>query len=152
MKHHFQIPDFPNADFEIETSVLTGKSTLLKDNVQVEQSKEKGKPFLIPNGGGDLVKAYTKPAFPDSIPTLEINGTKHRIVEKLKWYQYALAALPVLLLFVGGAIGGALGAAGMVISINMFRQEGSETSNYIKVIGVIALTFFIYFALAFMFI
>ncbi len=48
MKHHFQLPDFPKANFEIETFMFTGTSTLVKDNIQLEQSKEKGKSFLIP--------------------------------------------------------------------------------------------------------
>ncbi|WP_445735078.1 hypothetical protein [Mariniflexile sp.] len=148
MKHTFQLQDFPNSNFEIETSILTGKSKLLKDNVQVEQSKEKGKPFLIPNETGELIKAFPKQSFPDTVPTLEINGVKNHIVLKLKWFQYVLGGLPILLLFIGGAIGGAIGALGSVANFNIFRQEGSEPLKYLKVAGVILATYTLYFVLA----
>ena len=90
MKYKFQLSDFPNSSFEIETSIWTGKSKLFKDNVQVEQSKEKGKPFIIPNGTEEPIKAFPKPSLPDVVPTLEINGIKNQIVPKLKWFQYVL--------------------------------------------------------------
>ncbi|MFA9189010.1 hypothetical protein AAGV33_11735 [Flavobacterium sp. FBOR7N2.3] len=147
MKHKFQLLDFPNSNFEIETSIWTGKSKLLKDNVQVEQSKEKGRPFLIPNGTSDLIKAFPKQSFPDFIPTLEINGVKNQIVEKLKWFQYVLGGLPIILLFAGGAIGGAIGVVGAITNFNIFREEGSEASKYLKVTGVVLATFTLYFVI-----
>lgn len=147
MKHKFQLLDFPNSNFEIETSIWTGKSKLLKDNVPVEQSKEKGRPFLIPNGTGDSIKVFPKQSFPDFIPTLEINGVKNQIVEKLKWFQYVLGGLPIILLFAGGAIGGAIGVVGAITNFNIFREEGSEASKYLKVTGVVLATFTLYFVI-----
>ncbi|WP_111310071.1 hypothetical protein [Confluentibacter sediminis] len=148
MKHTFQLQDFPNSYFEIETSIFTGKSKLLKNNIQVEQSTEKGRPFLIPNETGELIKAFPKQSFPDTVPALEINGVKNQIVAKLQWFQYVLGGLPILLLFVGGAIGGAIGAVAAVTNFNIFRQEGSETLKYLKVAGVILATYTLYFVLA----
>ncbi|MFB9053172.1 hypothetical protein ACFFVB_08780 [Formosa undariae] len=147
MKYKFQLPDFRDSNFEIETSIWTGKSKLFKDDVQIEQSKEKGRPFLIPNGTNDLVKAFPKPSFPDFIPTLEINGVKNLIADKLKWYQYVLGGLPILLIFVGGLVGGVLGALAAITNFNIFRQEGTEASKYLKVIGISIMTFILYFVL-----
>lgn len=148
MKQKFQLAGFSNSNFEIKTSFWTGKSTLMKDNVKVEQSKEKGKPFLLHNDNGELIKAFPKSSFPDFAPILEINGAKIQLAEKLKWFQYALGGLPILLVFAGGAIGGAIGAGGAIMNFNIFRQEGSETSKYLKVGGVVLATFTLYFILA----
>ncbi len=148
MKHQFHLADFPNSNFEIETSIWTGKSKLLKNNIQVEQSKEKGRPFLIPNGDNEFVKAFPKPSFPDFATTLEINGNKNYTVEKLKWFQYVLGGLPIILLFIGGALGGAIGIVGAITSYNIFRQDGSDFSKYLKVIGTVAATFALYFVFA----
>lgn len=148
MKYNFQLPDFPNSNFEIETSIWTGKTKLQKDNVQIEQSSEKGKPFLIPNSSGEIIKAFPKQSFPDFVPILEINGTKNQIVEKLKWFQYVLGGLPILLVFVGGAIGGAIGAVGTITNYNVFRQEGIELSKYLKIIGITVVSFVLYFTIA----
>ncbi len=148
MKQTFELPDFPNSSFEIETSLWTGKTTLHKDNVKIDRSKEKGKPFLISKTNGDIVKAYPKSSFPEFIPTLEINGNKYQIVEKLQWFQYILGGLPILLLFVGGAIGGAIGAVGSMVNFSIFRQDGPETLKYLKVIGVVIVSFSLYFILS----
>lgn len=148
MKYNFKLPDFPNSDFEIETSIWTGKSKLSMDNLQLEQSKEKGNPFLIPSTNGEFVKAFPKQSLPDFVPTLEINGIKNQIVEKLKWVQYAIGGLPILLLFIGGAIGGVIGALGAMTNFNIFRQEGSEMSKYLKVIGIVIVSYILYSLIA----
>ena len=148
MIYKFLLPDFPNAEFGLETSIWSGKSKLYMDDKPLEQLKEKGTPFLIPTADGGVVKAYTRPALPDIIPVLEIDGVKYRIVEKLQWYQYALGALPILLVIVGGAIGGVFGAVGVVTNYNIFRGEGSETSKYLKVIGIVVAMYALYFVIA----
>lgn len=150
MKYNFTLPDFPVSVFEIEVSIWTGKSNLYMDNNLLKQSTEKGKPFLIPTTDGEYVKAFSKPSYLDMVPALEINGVKNQIVEKLKWYQYTLALLPVLLIFVGGAIGGGVGITAALINLNIFRIEGEAKGiKYLKVIGVVLLAYLIYFLVAF---
>lgn len=147
MKHQFKLHDFPESTFEMETSIWTGKMTLIKDNVIVEQSKEKGKPFLIKNSSGEITKAFPKPTYPDFIPSLEINGTKHIIAKKLKWYQYVIGGLPLILIFIGGAIGGGIGGVASLYNFTVFREESTETIKYLKVIGVTILAIITYLAL-----
>jgi hypothetical protein len=149
MKHTFTLPNFPGSNFEIETSFWTGKSKLTKDNVLIEQSNESGKPYLIPDQTGNIIKAFPKKSLPDFGTTLEINGVKNHIFKKLEWYQYTLGALPILMLFFGGAIGGGIGGAATMINLNIFREEGSDLSKYLKVIGVIVAAFLVYLGLSF---
>lgn len=144
MKYNFTLPDFPNVSFEIESSIWTGKSKLTQNGVIVEQSKEKGKPFLIKTAEGLLIKAFPKNTADFSL-TLEINGKKYRVAEKLKWYEYTIGALPILLLFVGGMIGGAIGGGCMVINFSIFREDGTILSKYTKVIGITGLCYGVYF-------
>ncbi|WP_080057586.1 hypothetical protein [Spirosoma aerolatum] len=148
MKHVFHLPQFPNSTFEIETSIWTGKSKLIMDNEILEKIDEKGKPFLIPTHDAGFVKAFPKSSFPDAISVLEINGENIQILERLEWYQYVIGGLPILLLFVGGAIGGGIGAVGAVTNFSIFRQEGSDISKYLKVIGVIVGSYLLYLLVA----
>lgn len=148
MKHTFTLANFPGSNFEIETSIWTGKSKLTKDNVSIEQSNESGKPFLIPDRTGNIVKAFPKKSLPDFGPSLEINGVKNHIFKKLEWYQYTLGALPILMLFFGGAIGGGIGGVATMINFNIFREEGSEPLKYLKVVGVIIAAFLLYLGLS----
>lgn len=109
MNYKFQLQGFPASNFEMETSLWTGNSKLLMDKTPIDQSKEKGKPFLIPSPDGSITKAFPKQSLPEFVPILEIDGVKNQIVEPLKWYQTFIGGLPVTLLFIGGAVGGVIG-------------------------------------------
>ncbi|MEJ5145371.1 hypothetical protein [Sphingobacterium sp. MYb388] len=149
MNHQFTLPDFPDSNFEIEVSFWTGKQTLYKDEVLVERSSEKGKPFLIPDNNGDIVKAFPKSAFPDIIPVLQINNLKYNIVEKLKWYQAVLAVMPFSIVFIGGgALGGGIGAVAFMLNLQLLRNDDNGNLKYLKAIGVIIAAFAIYFLLS----
>ncbi|MBP1221592.1 hypothetical protein [Flavobacterium sp. 1355] len=151
MKNNFKftIADFPNDNFEFENNVFSGKATLKQNGNTVEQSTEKGKPFLIKKANGDIVKAFPKTNFPDiSLQALNIDGKKHPMASKLKWYEYVIGGLPILIIFSGGAIGGAIGGASTVINYTIFRSNTSTTNKYMKVLGINALCFVFFFFLA----
>lgn len=149
MKYNFLLHDFPGIQFEMEMSVWTGKSKLFKDGVQLEQSKEKGKPFLIITKEGMLVKAFPKQALPDMVPSLQINGTIYPIAEKLTWYEYTIGGLPLLLILFGGLLGALIGGGSTMVCYNIFRQNGSGVSKYLKVSGVILVACLAYMSIAF---
>jgi hypothetical protein len=147
----FTLPDYPNDNFEIERSVMTGKMKLTRNGIELEQSNEKGKPFLLTKDNGTIEQLFVKGSFPDFAPFLELNGEKIEIVEKLKWYQYAIGGLPLLLIFVGGLIGGGIGGGLSAYNFSVFRGEDTETMKYIKVIGVTILGFVAYLVFSLLF-
>jgi len=155
MKNNFKftLPDFPNNNFEFENNIFSGKSTLKQNGVLVEQSKEKGKPFLIKRANDEIIKAFPKANIPDiSSQALNIDGKKYPMANKLKWYEYIVGALPIGLVFSGGAVGGAIGGAATVINYTFFREETSNANKYLKVLGINALCVFIYlFAASFIY-
>lgn len=145
----FTLPDFPNENFEFENNIFSGKATLKQNGNLVEQSKEKGKPFLIKRVNNEIVKAFPKPNFPDiSAQALNIDGKKHMMAAKLKWYEYIIGGLPFLVIFGGGAIGGLIGGAATVINYTFFRENTHTTNKYLKVFGVNILCFFLYLIIA----
>ena len=147
MKYKFTIDNYPESAFELESSVLTGRSYLYMDGKQVKQSTEKGLPFLIPTRNG-IVKGFPKFTFPDFAPTLVIDGQKHFVAPKLEWYQFVLGALPVLLVFLGGAVGGALGIAATIFNFQAFRSETSTNTKYARVIVTNIASYVIFLVLA----
>lgn len=151
MKYTFTLPHYPNSTFELETSIWTGKSKLWKDGELFERSSDKGKPFIIISESGEVHRIYPKPDLPDLIPTLEINGVKHRIVQRLPWYQYVLALSPILMLFIGGALGAIAGLLTSLYNLQIFRTEGSDILKYLKVIAVSILAYIAYLVAAYLF-
>jgi len=136
-KFDFTLPDFPNDKFEFENNIFSGKATLKQNGTLVEQSKEKGKPFLIKRNNEEIVKAFPKANIPDiSAQYLSIDNQKYQMADKLKWYEYIIGGLPILIVFGGGAIGGMIGGAATVINYTFFRGDDTTVNKYLKVVGV----------------
>ncbi len=150
MRHSFTLPKFPDAVLEIETSIWTGRTKLFKDGVELERSSEKGKPFLAESDAGETIKIYPKAAIMELTPQLEIDGIKYSTQEKLPWYQNVVALLPMLLIFVGGGLGGGIGAVGSILNLKTFKGDGPTTTKYLKVIGISILSYVLYVLVAYL--
>lgn len=151
MKQKFELTDFPNCKFEITTSIFTGKSKLYMNDVELKKSSEKGKPFVIPKADGTTAFAFPKQSFPDFAPKLEINGEIYRTASQLKWYEYTIGGLPILLVVSGGLIGGILGFVASIKNFNILREEKNTTIKYGKVLGILLLSFITYILLVTLF-
>lgn len=98
--------------------------------------------YLLRRNDGTEMIAYFKGAFPDPIPVLMVDETSHRLVEPLTWYQWIWAGVPLILIFLGGAIGGLLGGAATTINAYLFRAPYSSVIRYILV-ALVSLTTFV---------
>jgi hypothetical protein len=95
--------------------------------------------MILQQDDGRQVTAGWKPRFLGlDVPRLVVDGRTVQIVEPLKWYQWLWAGWPILLLFVGGALGAIAGMLGVVINTRVFRAEISEMLKYL-VTGVVSL-------------
>jgi hypothetical protein len=70
------------------------------------------------------------PLLVDPIPTLSINDQLVGLAEPLQWYEYGWSGLPMLLVFVGGALGGLVGGYATVVNGRIFRSDRSVTAKY----------------------
>ncbi|CAC9975107.1 hypothetical protein [Flavobacterium panici] len=133
----FKLPHFPTDIFEFENNIFSGKSTLKQNGVIVEQSKERGKPFLIKRVNDEIVEAFPKMNIPDiSAQVLSIDGKRCVMAAQLKWYEYIIGALSFLSFFSVGGIGIIVGSTATIINYNFFRQNTSPIHKYLKVFGV----------------
>lgn len=138
MNSQFTLPNFPDSIFEMKYSTWFGVQSLYKDDQLVEQSTEKGKPFLIPTETGEVLKAYPKAGFPNIVQALEINNIQHNIVEKLKWYDFAIGLLPFCLVFIFNGTGIIIGIAlaAFPTNLDILRNNNTKKIKYLKVIGL----------------
>jgi hypothetical protein len=66
----------------------------------------------------------------DPVPDVTIGGETFQLAPPLRWYEWAWILLPLLLLFVGGAVGAALGGAAAFQNAHLFRSGRSLTARY----------------------
>jgi hypothetical protein len=86
--------------------------------------------FQLRSNGGSVLNIKLKGRLLDPIPDLEVGGQTITLVPPLQWYQYAWMSLPLLLLFLGGAIGGFCGGLAATLSSRVFRSDLSENMQY----------------------
>ncbi|MCX4987273.1 MULTISPECIES: hypothetical protein [unclassified Streptomyces] len=58
-------------------------------------------------------------------------------VRGLAWWQLVLSIMPILLLSVGGAIGGAIGAAGLFANLALARKPFGTPVKLLAMLGVV---------------
>lgn len=64
-------------------------------------------------------------------------GLKRNIFDGLAPWQLLLAILPIALLFVGGAIGGAIGAVAMLTNVKVAKSPMATPLKAFLMVGVI---------------
>jgi len=110
-------------------------------------AKQKGVFHLRSNTGSAMAVKF-KGRFLDPIPNLLVGGQTIQVVPALEWYQYIWMGIPIVLIFVGGAIGGLCGGLAAGMSSRVFRSNFSEGMKY-ALTGLISLgAFLTYFVVA----
>ena len=66
----------------------------------------------------------------DPLPSLSIDGEAIELGRPLAWYEYVWLGLPIILVTVGGAVGGALGFGAAYSSARIFRSNRSGFAKY----------------------
>ena len=97
--------------------------------------------FNLRSNAGTTVTIKFKPRFLDPVPDLVVSGRTVTLIPPLQWYQYAMIAIPMILVFIGGAIGGFFGGLGAYMSSRVFRSDLSDGTKY-GVSGAVALAAF----------
>ncbi|MFF4371473.1 hypothetical protein [Streptomyces sp. NPDC001594] len=66
----------------------------------------------------------------------------------LTWWQLVLSIAPILLLPIGGAIGGAIGAAGLFTNLALARRHLSTPLKALAMLGVACAAYLAYLLIA----
>jgi hypothetical protein len=103
--------------------------------------------YSVRNDAGGEVKLKLQTNFVDSIPAVLINGEKVLVVRALKWYEYVWVGIPILLVFIGGALGGGIGAAATYVNGRLIRSKRGAFSRY-ALTGLVSVCAALTFAVA----
>ena len=120
-------PGFKSQRLAVETAGWFSGPKLLVNGSVVE--KRKGR-YAVPSDSGVEVSVELKYNFLDPIPKVKIGDEPLELAPPLQWYEYAWIGIPVLLIFMGGAIGGFVGALGVCTSCRVFRGNHTVPAKY----------------------
>lgn len=119
----FDLPGTPPRPARLMSGMLGGFK-LLVEGKEVKRATTPGKPFLVPKvGTTGSTRVEVKTGGLDFIPKVSVDGKPLVIAPPLPGWQQGVALLPFAMVFFGGAIGGALGAAAAMINIQIFHKK-----------------------------
>jgi hypothetical protein len=103
--------------------------------------------YTLPATAGGMVDAALRAGFADPYPSVEVNGVRHRTGPKVPVVLRILTLLPILLV-TGGALGGGIGALGVVTNLTVARTKIPSVAKAPIMIGVGAVAFLVWLAVA----
>jgi hypothetical protein len=92
--------------------------------------------FALPATGGGEVDAFVLSAFTDPYPIITINGTSHRTGPTEPVVLRVLTLAPLLLVAIGGALGGLVGAVGVAANLGVTRTQIPSFAKALIMVGV----------------
>ncbi|RYG58993.1 hypothetical protein EON80_26240 [bacterium] len=161
MSNPISLPGFEGRTITVESSMWSGQPKLTLDGVEIKPASQtpvtftsstaplapptsnstqspKGTPrkgarneFLLRQNDGREVMVRVKPKFPDPAPLIEINGQTIRSARPLSVFEWIWAGLPLVLLALGGAIGGGIGAFAAISNITIIRDDSKGLLRYV---------------------
>jgi hypothetical protein len=122
-----------NMDIELKEAAFQGQNIIIRTHGIFHGTqlllngapapKEKGS-YILTDNTDKTVHVKIKSRFYDPVPELDIDGTKIKLAENLKWYEYAWMATPVvILIFAGGGLGAFLAPLLLSLQPRYFGQR-----------------------------
>ncbi len=122
MQHYVHAEGFEGRQLVVESAGFFAGPRLMLDGQPASKGPKRGQ-LLLRRNDGVAVIAQLRGVFVDPIPQVTVDGKKIKIAEPLPWYVWIWSGLPLVLLFMGGALGGGLGAVAMTINGRIFRAD-----------------------------
>ena len=137
MQYPVQIEGFEGQSIVVQAPGFLAGPKLLVNGQPAAKGPKRNQLSLRRNDGMEAVVQWKPRALGLDVPQLLVDGQTVEVVESLKWYEWLWSALPLVLIFSGGAIGGLLGAIGLFANIKLFRSSLSNIVKYLATGAVI---------------
>lgn len=130
----------------VTTNAFWGRAVVSVDGVPAPRTGKRR--YTLPGAAGGAIEATLRSAFADPYPTVEVNGVQHRTGPSIPVVLRVLAPLPILLVAVGGALGGLIGALGFVANLAVARTRASSVVKGLIMVGVGVVAYVVWLAIA----
>jgi hypothetical protein len=149
MTSDFVLTPQPNVEITVRVPVMSGKIKVILNGHEVPQQKDKkDKPFILhyPDGTTkDLI--VKKDSMWGLFPKAIIDRQTFELGKNLKWYEYIVGGIPMLLLFPGGAVGVILGIYATYYNYGVLRSNISKGKKATLTFASTSLSFMLWVAI-----
>jgi hypothetical protein len=128
-------PAFRGRELTVQPAGWFSGPRLLIDGQPAEPSHGR---YTVSSDVGHPTPVELKHNFLDPVPKVKIGDELVEIARELTWYEYLWLAIPLLLVFAGGAPGALVGVLATYASARVFRADLNPFARYAAT-GLIAL-------------
>ncbi len=143
--HPTVIPDL-DGPVVVEQNLWSGKPRLFVGGVEVPSTGRRS--FSVRTREGSSVDITVKSTLVRPFPTIQIGDRNFETGPALPVWLVILMLLPLALLVIGGALGGAIGALGVVVNTIIARSAWGVVAKSLTMFGVFAVALGLWFSLA----
>jgi hypothetical protein len=130
MRIPLDLDGFEDHEVVVETAGLLSNAKILLDGKRAPKGSKRNT-YVLRSTYGFKVIIELKQSIFDPVPRLIVDGYPIKYTEALSPIQWIWSGLPMVLIIIGGAIGGAFGATAFWINMRVFRGDMSEIEKYI---------------------
>lgn len=138
------IPDL-DGPVVVEQNLWSGTPRLLVGSVEVPSTGRRS--FSVRTREGSSVEVTVKSTLVRPFPTIQIGERNFETGPALPVWLVILMLLPLGLLVMGGALGGAIGALGVVVNTIIARSAWGGVAKALTMLGVFAVVLGLWFSL-----
>src|SRR5579859_2238227 len=122
MRYPLRLEGFEGQTVEVQPSGLFVGPGLLVNGQPAGPGPRRGQLALRGNDGREVIATWKPQLLGLDVPRLQVDGKLVNVVTPLAWYVWLWCGLPILLLFVGGALGAVSGFVAFAINTKIFRS------------------------------
>lgn len=120
MRYMIYPTGFANQALEVITSGFGGKARLFVNNQEVT-AKKKQPMILRRDDGQDIEATWKRDLFGIDVPNLIVDGSVIEVTKPLPVIAKLWCFLPLIFIFIGGAIGALIGILTAAANVSVFR-------------------------------
>ena len=153
MTYAVPVPGFEGRTLCVRTSPCVGTHLYL-DGKRIKCTSRKlfrrKHNYLVKDNKGNTVQIELQLKGVDIIPLVKANGIKYQLANPLSVWQNIWIGIPLLLIFIGGALGGAIGGSAVYFNAILMRKIRHSIPRYL-ISGATILLAFVFFLQASLF-
>jgi hypothetical protein len=151
MMKQIELEGFEGQQIEIKPAGFFSGAKVLVNGKPVEKGPKRGQMLMRKNDGTEVIANWQPTMIGLDMPKLVVQGKAIEIAKPIKWYEMVWSALPILLVFIGGAIGAMTGFIGFSANAKVFRSELNTVVKFMLTAGISVVAVIAYFILAMLF-
>ena len=121
---------------------------VLVNGTPAPQAAKKNQFTLTREDGTNAIAELRVTNLLDPVPTVILDGNTVKVTNSLAWHEYIVIGLPILLVGIGGAIGGAIGVSATYLNGRVMRSSLHPVMRYAAAIGVAIAAFAVWLAIS----